>query len=102
MSETGPTAPAHLALSRAASLLDSVAADRTKVSADVALKCLLAAALLESAGGRASRVDLVDGDPHTTIRAAMAAMSRLDEALFASDPVINAARAARRALRLLG
>lgn len=102
MSESQPTVRTHLALSRAASLLESVAADRTKVPADVALKCLLAAALLESAGGRANRIELLDGDPHTTIRAAMTALSRLEEAVFASEPVMNAARAARRALRLLG
>lgn len=102
MSETGPIGPAHRTLSRAASLLDSVAAERLKVPADVALKCLLAASLLQSAGGRATRAELLDGDPRTTIRAAMTALSRLDEVVFASDPVVDAARAARRALRLLG
>ncbi|TQN44057.1 hypothetical protein FHU33_3539 [Blastococcus colisei] len=101
MTEAAPTAPAITILSRAASLLDSVGADRTQVDAEVALKCLFAAALLESAGGRAARVPLLHGDPRTTIRAAMAALSELDEAVFSREPVLDAARAARRALRLL-
>lgn len=102
MTETGPTAPELVALSRAASLLDSVGAERTQVDADVALKCLFAAALLESAGGRATRVPLLDGDPATTIRAAMTALSQLDETVFRREPVLGAARATRRALKLLG
>lgn len=102
MTETEPTARELVTLSRAASLLDSVGADRTQVDADVALKCLLAAALLESAGARATRVPLLDGDPATTIRAAMTALSQLDETVFTREPVLAAARAARRALRLLG
>lgn len=89
-------------LDEAASLLDSTGAARPVVPAEVALKCLLAAELLEDAGARARRVDLVDGDSRATILAAMTALSRLDAATFETKAVLAAARAARRALRLLG
>ncbi len=89
-------------LDEAASLLDSTGAARPVVPAEVALKCLLAAEFLEHAGARARRVDLVDGDSRATILAAMTALSKLDAAMFGREPVLAAARAARRALRLLG
>src|ERR1700712_665156 len=89
-------------LDDAASLLDSVGADRERVSAEGAPQCLHGAELLEEAGGRAGVSPMVDEDPRTTIRAAMTALSRLNETTFASAPVIDAARAARQALRRLG
>jgi hypothetical protein len=89
-------------LSYAASLLDAVGADREQVPADVALECLYAAELLELAGARAQSTPLIDGDPRASVRAAMAALGLLDEAAFASPQVVDAARAARHALRRLG
>ncbi len=89
-------------LSYAASLLDAVGADREQVPAHIALECMQAAELLELAGGHAEPVPLVDDDPRASIRAAMGALSLLDEATFASPPVLDAARAARHALRRLG
>ena len=89
-------------LGYAASLLDAVGADREQVPADIALECLYAAELLERAGGRTEPVPLIDGDPAASIRAAMGALGLLDERTFASTPVLDAARAARRALRRLG
>ena len=89
-------------LSYAASLLDAVGADRDHVPADIALDCLYAAELLELAGGRAQPTALIDGDPATSIRAAMGALGLLDAETFASSPVLGAARAARHALRRLG
>src|SRR3954447_26814219 len=83
-------------LGYAASLLDAVGADREQVPADIALECLYAAELLELAGGRAEPVPLIDGDPAASIRAAMGALGLLDERTFASTPVLDAARAARR------
>jgi hypothetical protein len=89
-------------LGYAASLLDAVGADREQVPADIALECLYAAELLELAGGRTQPVPLIDGDPAASIRAAMGALGLLDERTFASTPVLDAARAARHALRRLG
>ena len=89
-------------LSYAASLLDAVGADRDHVPAEVSLDCLYAAELLELAGGRTEPVPLIDGDPAASIRAAMGALGLLDERTFASTPVLDAARAARHALRRLG
>ena len=88
-------------LSYAASLLDAVGADREQVRADVALECLQAAELLELAGGHAQPIPLVDEDPCASIRAAMGALSLLDRDTFATSYVLDAARAARRALRQL-
>jgi hypothetical protein len=88
-------------LSYAASLLDAVGADREQVPADIALDCLYAAELLEFAGARAEPIPLIDGDPAASVRAAMGALGLLDEAAFASTPVLDAARAARHALRRL-
>ncbi|TFV88115.1 hypothetical protein E4P40_10430 [Blastococcus sp. CT_GayMR20] len=98
MSLDPPTDP----LSYAASLLDAVGADREQVPADIALDCLYAAELLELAGARAQPVPLIDGDPAASIHAAMGALGLLDEGTFASTPVLDAARAARHALRRLG
>src|SRR3954454_919979 len=89
-------------LSRAASLLDAVAADRGQVAAEVALQCLQAAELLEGAGALIAPVDLLDGDPRGSLRAAMQALGSLDDDTFAQAPVIEAARAGRRARRRLG
>ena len=89
-------------LSYAASLLDAVGADREQVPADIALECLYAADLLELAGARTERIPLIDGDPRASVRAAMGALGLMDEAAFASPPVLDAARAARHALRRLG
>ena len=46
--------------------------------------------------------ELIDGDPGITLRVAMAALADLDEDVFTSPPVLDAARAARHALRRLG
>jgi hypothetical protein len=89
-------------LSYAASLLDAVGADREQVPADIALECLYAAELLELAGARTELTPLIDGDPRASVRAAMGALGLLDEATFASPRVLDAARAARHALRRLG
>ena len=88
-------------LSYAASLLDAVGADRVQVPAHIALDCMQAAELLELAGGHAEPVPLVDGDPRASIRAAMGALGLVDQETFATRYVIDAARAARRALRQL-
>lgn len=98
MSLDAPTDP----LSYAASLLDAVGVDFARVPAEVALQCLYAAELLELAGGRAELTALIDGDPRASIRTAMGALALLNPDTFASDPVLDAARAARRALRGLG
>ena len=89
-------------LSYAASLLDAVGADREQVPAHIALDCMQAAELLELAGGHAEPVPLVDNDPRASIRAAMGALGLLDQETFATPYVLDAARAARRALRRLG
>ncbi|SOC48585.1 hypothetical protein SAMN05660748_1287 [Blastococcus aggregatus] len=89
-------------LSYAASLLDAVGADREQVPADIALDCLYAAELLELAGARTESTPLIDGDPRASVRAAMAALGLIDLAAFANPPVLDAARAARHALRRLG
>ncbi len=89
-------------LSHAAALLDAVGADRTQVPAETALRCLHAAELLEQAGARPTPTGLVDGDVRITLRVAMAALADLDEDVFASPLVLDAARAARHALRRLG
>lgn len=89
-------------LDYAASLLDAVGADREQVPAEVALDCLYAAELLEAAGARAAPTPLIGGEPRASIRAAMAALGGLDEDRFAEQHVLDAARAARRALRRLG
>ena len=89
-------------LSYAASLLDAVGADRLLVSAEISLECLYAAELLELAGGRAEPIPLIDDDPRTSIRAAMTALGGLDEDTFATPLIVDAARAARHALRQLG
>ncbi len=86
-------------LSYAASLLDAVGADREQVPAHIALECMQAAELLELAGGHAEPVPLVDDDPRASIRAAMGALGLVDQETFATRYVIDAARAARRALR---
>ncbi len=88
-------------LSYAASLLDAVGADREQVPAHIALECMQAAELLELAGGHAQPVPLVDDDPRASIRAAMGALSLLDQDTFTTTFVLDAARAARRALRQL-
>jgi hypothetical protein len=88
-------------LSYAASLLDAVGADREQVPAHIALECMQAAELLEMAGGHAEPVPLVDDDPRASIRAAMGALGLVDQETFATRYVIDAARAARRALRQL-
>jgi hypothetical protein len=88
-------------LSYAASLLDAVGADREQVPAHIALECMQAAELLELAGGHAEPVPLVDDDPRASIRAAMGALGLIDQETFATRYVIDAARAARRALRQL-
>jgi hypothetical protein len=89
-------------LSYAAALLDAVGADRDQVPAEIALDCLYAAELLELAGARPRPTALIDGDPRVSLRTAMGALAALDEDLFTSPPVLDAARAARRALRQLG
>lgn len=87
-------------LTLAASLLDSVGAHRV-TSAEVALPCLAAAELLECAGGRASRVQLIEGLPRPSILAALTALSQLGD-VFSTDHVLQASRTARRALNLVG
>lgn len=62
--------------------------------AEVVVPCMGAAELLESAGGRAQRMALVDGEARPTIRAAMSALARLDEDTFAEPDVLEASRAA--------
>ena len=89
-------------LSYAAALLDAVGADRDQVPAETALECLYAAELLELAGAHPAPTELIDGDPCITLRVAMAALADLHEDVFASSPVLDAARAARHALRRLG
>ena len=89
-------------LSYAAALLDAVGADREQVPADIALDCLHAAELLQLAGARPSPTRLIDGDPRVSIRTAMGTLAVLDEDVFSSPPVLDAARAARHALRRLG
>ncbi|MGY1684953.1 hypothetical protein ACI8AK_05120 [Geodermatophilus sp. SYSU D00867] len=89
-------------LNHAAALLDAVGADREQVPAEIALHCLYAAELLELAGARPAPAELIDGDVRLTLRVAMAALADLDEDAFAHPPVLDAARAARRALRRLG
>jgi hypothetical protein len=89
-------------LSYAAALLDAVGADREQVPAEAALDCLYAAELLELAGARPEPAALVDGDPRVSIRTAMRALAAVDENVFISPPVLDAARAARQALRRLG
>lgn len=59
------------------------------------MPCMLAATLLERAGGRAIRVPLIGGEIRPTIRAAMTATSQLDEHTFGSNDVLEAGRAAR-------
>lgn len=88
-------------LTLAASLLDSVAAQRFIVAAEVALPCLQAAELLEAAGGRASRVELIDQQPRSSILAALTALSTLSEDVSQTETVLDAGRAARRALNQL-
>ena len=89
-------------LSYAASLLDAVGADREHIPAHIALECLQAAELLELAGGHAQPIPLIEDDPRASIRAAMGALGLLDPDTFATGYVLDAARAARRALRRLG
>ncbi|SFP63382.1 hypothetical protein SAMN05660464_3778 [Geodermatophilus dictyosporus] len=89
-------------LDYAAALLDAVGADRAQVPAEIALHCLYAAELLELAGARPAPTELIDGNPRITLRVAMAALADLHEDVFASSPFLDAARAARRALRRLG
>jgi len=98
---TEPTARDRAILSRAASLLDSVGAD-VWTPAEVVVPCMLAAQLMECAGGRARRVPLIGDEIGPTIRAAMTAMSQLDKRTFGTDNVLEAGRAARYALRVLG
>ena len=89
-------------LSYAASLLDDVGADREHIPAHIAMECLQAAELLELAGGHARPIPLIEDDPRASIRAAMGALGLLDQDTFATGYVLDAARAARRALRRLG
>ncbi len=89
-------------LSYTAALLDAVGAARDQVPAETALECLYAAELLELAGARPAPTELIDGEPCITLRVAMAALADLDEDVFTSPPVLDAARAARHALRRLG
>jgi hypothetical protein len=89
-------------LSYAAALLDAVGAARDQVPAETALGCLYAAELLELGGARPGPAALIDGDPRASIRTAMGLLAALDEDVFTSPPVLDAARAARRALRRLG
>jgi hypothetical protein len=89
-------------LSYAASLLDAVGTDREQVSADVALDCLHAADRLELAGARTEPIPLINGDPRASLRAAMTTLGGLDETTFAQQEILDAARAARHALRRLG
>ncbi len=89
-------------LDYAAGLLDAVGAYRAQVPAEIAVHCLAAAELLESAGAHPTPAGLIDGDVRITLRVAMAALADLDEHTFASPPVLDAARTARRALRRLG
>lgn len=98
---TEPDTHDQALLTLAASLLDSVGAHRSTVQAEVALPCLAAAELLECAGGRASRVELIDGQPRQSILAALSALAKLGEDVFRTDHVLEAGRAARRALNLL-
>ena len=95
-------APSTDPLSHAAALLDAVGADRAQVPAAIALDCLYAAELLELAGARPKPTALVDGDPRASVRTAMSTLAALDEDVFTSPPVLDAARAARHALRRLG
>src|SRR5690348_14845751 len=88
-------------LSTAASLLDAVGADFAQVPAEIVVDCLYAAELLEQAGGHSHPAPLIDGDPGATLRAAMAALLRLQPDAFASPGVVDAARITRRALRRL-
>ena len=89
-------------LSYAAALLDAVGADREQVPAEIALHCMYAVELLELVGARPAPTELIDGDVRITLRVAMAALADLDEDVFARPPVLDAARAARAALRRLG
>lgn len=89
-------------LSYAASLLDAVGADFDQVPAEVIVDCLYAADRLEQAGARSEPIALVDGDPRATLRTAMIAIGGLNEDVFAAPQVLDAARAARHALRRLG
>lgn len=89
-------------LSYAASLLDAVGADFDQVPAEVIVDCLYAADRLELAGARPEPIALVDGDPRATLRAAMTVIGGLNGDVFAAPQVLDAARAARHALRRLG
>ena len=89
-------------LSYAAALLDAVGADREQVSAEIALDCMYAAELLELAGAKPRPTALIDGDPRASIRTAMGALAALAEEVFTRQPVLDAARTARHALRRLG
>jgi hypothetical protein len=89
-------------LSYAAALLDAVGADRAQVPAEIAVHCLAAAELLESAGAHPTPTELIDGDVRITLRVAMAALADLDEDTFLQPAVLDAARAARHALRRMG
>ncbi len=89
-------------LDYAAGLLDAVGADRAQVPAEIAVHCLAAAELLELAGARPAPRELVDGDVRMTLRVAMAALADLDEDTFLQPAVLDAARAARHALRRMG
>lgn len=103
MTTTGPSISTNTEaiLTLAASLLDSVGA-QASVPAEVVTPCLLAATLLERAGGRAHRIPLVDGQARPSILAALAALAQLDEDTFAGNDVLEASRAARDALNELG
>ena len=103
MSTAGPSISTNdeAVLTVASSLLDSVGA-QASVPAEVVTPCLLAATLLESAGGQAHRVSLVDGQARPSILAALAALAQLDAATFAGNDVLEASRAARDALAELG
>lgn len=103
MTMTEPGATTQTLLDHAASLLDAIGtADAATVAPEVVVLCLTAATRLELAGGHAGPVQLVDGNPRATIRAAMTALSQLDMKTFRAEPVLTAARSARRALRLMG
>ena len=89
-------------LSVAASLLDTVAADRRDVPAGAAVDCLFAVEQLAGAGARLVAVDLVNADARTRLRLAMSELAALDDDTLSRPSILDAARAARHAYRQLG
>lgn len=88
-------------LSYAAALFHAVGTDREQVPAEIARNCLRASQLLKMAGARPSPTALIDGDPRASLRMAIRALVQLDEDEFTSQPVHDAVRLARQALRRL-